>query len=94
MNDMEKKFNIGDIKYALVAIDPTEEGDMKTILHFCGYIEQPGENDLISLMNELRTNKTFGLTEIAYRLDILAAPDDLVEEYVRQLTEHEKNNNN
>ena len=94
MNDMEKKFNIGDIKYALVAIDPTEEGDMKTVLHFCGYIEQPGENELRSLMNELKTNKTFGLTEIADRLDFLAAPDDLVEEYVKQLIEHEKNNNN
>ena len=90
---MNKEYNVRDIKYGLVAIDPTQEGDMKTVLHFCGYIEQPGENELRSLMNELKTNKTFGLTEIADRLDFLAAPDDLIEEYVRQLTAHEQNNN-
>lgn len=89
---MDNQYNVRDIKYGLVAIDPTQEGDLKTVLHFCGYIDQPGENELLSLMNELRTNETFGLTEIAHRLDFLAAPDDLVEEYVRQLIEHEKNN--
>ena len=88
---MNKEYNVRDIKYGLVAIDPLQEGDLKTVLHFCGYIDQPGENELLSLMNELRTNQTFGLTEIAHRLDFLAAPDDLVEEYVRQLIEHEKN---
>lgn len=89
---MDNQYNVRDIKYGLVAIDPTQEGDLKTVLHFCGYIDQPGENELLSLMNELRTNETFGLTEIAHRLEFLAAPDDLVEEYVRQLIEHEKNN--
>ena len=91
---MNKEYNVRDIKYGLVAIDPTQEGDMKTVLHFCGYIEQPGENELRSLMNELKTNKTFGLTEIADRLDYLAAPEDLIEMYVQQLIENEKNNNN
>ena len=91
---MNKEYNVRDIKYGLVAIDPTQEGDIKTVLHFCGYIEQPGENELRSLMNELRTNKTFGLTEIADRLDYLAAPEDLIEMYVQQLIENEKNNNN
>ena len=91
---MNKEYNVRDIKYGLVAIDPTQEGDMKTVLHFCGYIEQPGENELRSFMNELKTNKTFGLTEIADRLDYLAAPEDLIEMYVQQLIENEKNNNN
>ena len=89
---MDNQYNVRDIKYGLVAIDPLQEGDLKTVLHFCGYIDQPGENELLSLMNELRTNETFGLTEIVHRLDFLAAPDDLVEEYVKQLIEHEKNN--
>lgn len=28
------EYNPKDIKYGLIAIDPTEEGEMKTILHF------------------------------------------------------------
>jgi hypothetical protein len=94
MNNMEKEYSVRDIKYGLVAVDLTQEGDMKTVLHFCGYWNEPGENEGYSLLEELRTNETFGLTEIADRLTIMAAPDDLVQEYVKQLTEHEKNNNN
>jgi hypothetical protein len=74
--------HIKDIKYGLIAIDPTQEGDMKDILHFCGYWNKPSKKDAESLLEELKTDEEFGLTEIADRLVILPAPEDIIEYYI------------
>lgn len=76
-------------KYGLMVIDPTQDGDMMDIIHFVGYWEKPTINDAKSLMEELKTDNTFGLTEIAHRLDILPAPDYIVEEFVKKVKEDE-----
>jgi hypothetical protein len=73
--------NIKDIKYGLIVIDPTQEDEMMDILHFVGYWNKPTKKDADLLREELMTDKEFGLTEIAHRLDILPAPDYIVEEY-------------
>jgi hypothetical protein len=80
-------YNIKDIKYGLIAIDPTEEGDQKTILHFCGYWNKPNKKDAESLLEELKTDEEFGLSDIADRLVIVRCPDDLVEFYINQTDE-------
>ena len=74
--------DIREIKYGLMVIDPTEEGEMMTILHFCGYWIEPTKEDANQLREELMTDKEFGLTEIAHRLDIFPAPADIVEQYI------------
>ncbi len=79
------EYNPKDIKYGLIAIDPTEEGEMKTILHFWGYWDEPSEKDAESLLDELRTDEEFGLTEIADRLVIIPCPNDLVKEYISEI---------
>jgi hypothetical protein len=89
--------DIKDIKYGLVALDPLEEGDSKTVLHFVGYWSKPEQFDADALKTELMTNEQFGLTEIAHRLEILPAPDYIVEEYVKevlaQMEDNERNHN-
>ncbi len=74
-----------DIKFGLIAIDPEQEGEMLDVLHFCGYWEQPTLIEVESLRKELVDNPEFGLSEIAHRLDIIPAPDYLVQEFANQI---------
>jgi hypothetical protein len=76
-------------KYGLIVIDPSQEDEMVDILHFTGYWEKPGKPEVDSLRNELMTNEEFGLTEIAHRLDILFAPEYIVNEYLKIYNENE-----
>ena len=84
---MNKYPNLKEIKYGLIVIDPTQEGDMMDILHFVGYWNKPTKKDADSLREELMVDEEFGLTEIAHRLDILPAPDYIVKEYIKELTD-------
>jgi hypothetical protein len=84
---MDKELNPKDIKYGLIAIDPEQEGEMKDILHFCGYWEEPNELSIQGLKEELMTDEEFGLTEIAHRLVILPAPEYIVQEFVKDIIE-------
>ena len=81
MNELDPK----DIKYGLIAIDSTQEGEMLDVLHFCGYWNKPTKVDADSLLEELSTDSEFGLTEIAQRLKIMVAPDWLVAEYIKDI---------
>jgi hypothetical protein len=78
----EENRSVKDIKYGLIVIDPTQEGEMMDILHFVGYWGKPTKTDADSLREELINDEEFGLTEIAHRLDILPAPDYIVEEFI------------
>jgi hypothetical protein len=78
MNNLNPK----EIKYGLIVIDPTQEGDMMDILHFVGYWNKPTKKDAESLREELMVDEEFGLTEIAHRLDILPCPDYLLKEFL------------
>jgi len=81
--------NPKDIKYGLIVIDPTQEGDMLDILHFVGYWNKPTKSDADGLREELIADEEFGLTEIAHRLDILPAPDYIVKHYIENIVENE-----
>ena len=84
-----EQHNPKDIKYGLIVIDPLQEGDMLDILHFVGYWNKPAKNDADSLREELMTDESFGLTEIAHRLNILPAPDYIVKHYIENIVENE-----
>ena len=75
--------DVKDIKYGLMVIDPEQEGEMKDILHFVGYWEEPNKNDAAQLREELMTDEEFGLTEIASRLAILPAPEYIIKEFIK-----------
>lgn len=83
----EENYNPKGIKFGLIAVDPTQEGDTMDVLHFCGYWEQPTLVDSNSLRGELKIDPEFGLTEIADRLEILPAPGWLVQEYIKGMSE-------
>jgi len=72
-------------KYGLMVIDPTQETDMMDIIHFVGYWKEPRKSDADALREELMSDEEFGLTEIAHRLDILPAPDYIVEVYKKEV---------
>ena len=76
---------IKDIKYGLIAIDPEQEGEMKDILHFCGYWNEPKKEDAESLLEELKTDEEFGLTDIAHRLVIIRCPEELIKEFIKEV---------
>jgi hypothetical protein len=74
-----------------MVVDPNQEGEMLDILHFVGYWEKPTKLDADSLRKELMIDKVFGLTEIAHSLDIVPAPDHIVEKYVKEIIASEEN---
>lgn len=71
------------IKFGLMALypDPLVESEELEILHFCGYEQKPGSNEIKHLHEELKSDESFGLTNIADKLVILPAPEDIVEQY-------------
>lgn len=79
MDDLKIK----DIKYGLIVLDPEQEGEMKDVLHFCGYWNEPTQRDADYLRKELEEDEEFGLTEIAHRLVIIPCPDNLLEEFIK-----------
>jgi hypothetical protein len=80
----EQVHKIEDVKFALVAFDPDQETDVKDVLHFCAYVEQPEYLDMVSLKQELMTNPVFGLTHMGERLEIILAPENLVQSFVEE----------
>jgi len=88
---MSNKFNPRDIKYGLIAVDPKQEGDMLTILHFTGYFEEPTQIDVDNLRKELAEDKSFGLTLLMDQLEILPAPQYIVDRYVKDIIENAAN---
>ncbi len=52
-----------DINYGIVAVNTKNQ-----VIHFCGYEKEPTEADWEALVEELRTDPEFGLTEIPFRL--------------------------
>ena len=84
---MNNELDPRDIKYGLIVIDPTQEGENLDILHFCGYWNQPTKKDVDFLREELMTDKSFGLTEIAHIVDILPCPDYILQQYLKRIIE-------
>ena len=73
-----------EVTHGLIAIDPTTAKDGKVdILHFCGYWSEPSKSDAKHLLEELSTDEEFGLTEIAHRLQILPAPQEIIDAFCK-----------
>jgi hypothetical protein len=86
---MNNEHNPTEIQYGLIVVDPTQSGEMLDILHFVGYWNQPSAVDVESLRKELAEDAEFGLTEIAHRLEILPAPDYIVQDYIEIIKTNE-----
>jgi hypothetical protein len=86
---MNNKHNPRDIKYGLIVVDPNQDGDMLGILHFAGYWEEPTQTDVENLRKELAEDKRLGLTLLIDQLEILPAPDYIVEQFVQEIIDNE-----
>jgi hypothetical protein len=71
-----------EIKYGLIVLNREDiENGIYEILHFVGYEKEPTEVDIESLVDELKTDETFGLTGLGKNMIIIAASDETIEEY-------------
>jgi hypothetical protein len=70
------------LRYGLIVVDdePDENGE-HPIVHFVGFHNEPTSNDARHVMDEISSSDEFGLKEIAHRLSIFPAPEDIVEFY-------------
>lgn len=69
------------INYGLIVMDPSESGNQKSILHFCGYQEPITERDIELLREELKNDPAFGLQDKWDKVVIIEAPDEILKEY-------------
>lgn len=67
-----------EINYGIIAVKYLE-GNFMEVLHFCGYKEKPQKSDFDSLLDELKTDKTFELTETEFEL--IEASSEIVDYY-------------
>ena len=78
----EEDYRVENITHALIVLDPETEKDGNVdIVHFCGYWSEPTESDAEHLLEELKTDEEFGLTDIADRLIIVEAPQEIIDYY-------------
>lgn len=85
---MSEKFE--KFTHGIMVIDrknPNEDGSIP-VRHFVGYWEEPDEDAVMDLYEELRTDKEFGLTETIDELELAPATEDVLE-YFNSLNYHD-----
>lgn len=67
--------------HGIIAVNPTkpDENDNLTVLHFTGFWNEPTEADVLSLWEELNENDGFGLQDQMHDIELIPAPEDIVE---------------
>lgn len=69
--------------HGIIAVNPTkpDENDNLEVLHFVGYWTEPTEEDVLSLWKELNEDEEFGLKNQIDEIELIPAPEDIVEIY-------------
>lgn len=89
---MTKKFE--KFTHGIMVIDPenlNEDGSIP-VYHFVGYWEEPNENAVMDVYEELRSDEEFGLTEKIDELEIVPATQEVIEYFNTYIHNHEENN--
>jgi len=93
MDKPEKTFisedELHSYAYALGVVDMSTMDENKDvdILHAALYQEQPEEQDKSSLLQEMKDDKHFGLSEIAHKLSVVELPDYYVQSMIKDIKE-------
>jgi len=93
MDKPEKTFisedELHSYAYALGVVDMSTMDENKDvdILHAALYQEQPKEQDKSSLLQEMKDDKHFGLSEIAHKLSVVELPDYYVQSMIKDIKE-------
>ena len=80
---------LNSYKYALGVVDfsTMDENKDVDILHAALYQEQPSEMDKASLLQEMKDDKHFGLSDIAHKLSVVELPDYYVTSMINDIKE-------
>ena len=80
--------------YGIMVTNPDKPNDDGSIpvVHFVGYWTEPSKEDVLGLIDELHTDKEFGLIEIADTLDYLPATQEVIDYMNLNTNYHEENN--
>lgn len=78
--------------HGIIAVDPEniDENDNLTIIHFIGLWNKPTLEEFLEFSNEIKTDPEFGLVDIADRLVIVPATQEIVDMYNEIVQENEK----
>jgi|JFJP01.1.fsa_nt_gi hypothetical protein len=68
--------------HGIIAINPIpDENDTVRILHFIGLWQAPTEEAFLDFEEEIKTDPEFGLVDIADKIQVLMASQEIVEMY-------------
>ena len=69
--------------HGIMVVDRNNPNDDGTIpvVHFVGYWDEPSENDVYGLYNELKTDEEHGLTDTIDELDLVSAPQHVLDHF-------------
>jgi len=68
--------------HGIMVVNPSLANDEGIpVVHFVGYWEAPTAEDLVSLIDEVRTDETFGLVEMADQLEFYPATKEIIDYY-------------
>ena len=69
--------------HGIIAVNPTkpDENDNLEVLHFVGHWTEPTEEDVLSLWEELLKNEEFGLQNQMNEIELIPAPEHILEYY-------------
>lgn len=71
--------------YCLAAATPSDNTEKVKIMHLCFYENQPGDNDVDSLIEELRSDETFKMTKMVHDVDyFIFQPDGNLFETIKK----------
>ena len=79
---------VEDTKYGLMVLDtknPKEDGSFP-IVHFVGYLNEPTEEDIEKLLNELKTNESFGFKDHIEDYIIYPATEEVINYIIKVYT--------
>ena len=89
---MTEKFE--KFTHGIMVIDPKNPNDDESIpvRHFVGYWQEPKEEDVLGLYDELRTDETLGLTEVIDDLELVPATQEVLDYFNSHIHDHEEDN--
>lgn len=78
LKELSEKLSENGFNHCLVCWSPRDEGGF-SVHHICGYPEEPSKKDIESLVNELRLDEEFNMTDMIfdedYKMSLLTTKD-------------------
>lgn len=83
------------MKFGLIVVAKdylTSNDDEYHVYHFCGFENEPTQDDIDILYAELKSDPEFGLSDFMDTLQIVTAPSEVVKAFEKILEKHPAQN--